>query len=245
MSVAVSEPRFVQYVRESTSVAGLRKALAVATKEIGFEYFALNCEMGIPSMSHAALLLHNYPREWEQIYELENLSEIDPIRRAGRNVARGFRWREARSLTRFSGRDASILKRAKSFGIVDGFTVPSALPAGAFGTVSFATGRDQPFPETLFLAQSIGVSAFQVALDNFGSKPSTTHPTLTRRQLEAVSWVGRGRTDQQIAFEMGITVGCVVKHLRDARIRWNLPSRVMLPLLAIRAGYLRFSDLDL
>ena len=41
--------------------------------------------------------------------------------------------------------------------------------------------------------------------------------SLTRRQREALEWVGDGKTTQDIALLMGLTPGTVEKHLRLAR----------------------------
>ena len=40
---------------------------------------------------------------------------------------------------------------------------------------------------------------------------------LTKRQREALEWVGDGKTTQDIAVLMGLTVATVEKHLRLAR----------------------------
>lgn len=45
---------------------------------------------------------------------------------------------------------------------------------------------------------------------------------LTRRQLEALQWVGDGKTTQDIAVLMGLTTATVEKHLRLARENLNV-----------------------
>jgi len=46
---------------------------------------------------------------------------------------------------------------------------------------------------------------------------STARKTLTKRQREALEWVGEGKTTQDIAIIMGLTPATVEKHLRLAR----------------------------
>jgi LuxR family transcriptional regulator len=45
---------------------------------------------------------------------------------------------------------------------------------------------------------------------------------LTRRQREALGWVGDGKTTQDIALLMGLTPATVEKHLRLAREALNV-----------------------
>ena len=45
---------------------------------------------------------------------------------------------------------------------------------------------------------------------------------LTRRQIEVLQWVGDGKTNDDIAILMGLTVGTVEKHLRLARDALNV-----------------------
>ena len=46
--------------------------------------------------------------------------------------------------------------------------------------------------------------------------------TLTKRQKEALEWVGDGKTTQDIALLMGLTQATVEKHLRLARESLNV-----------------------
>ena len=46
--------------------------------------------------------------------------------------------------------------------------------------------------------------------------------TLTRRQREALQWVGDGKTTQDIAQIMGLTQATIEKHLRLARDALNV-----------------------
>ncbi|MEC7965555.1 MAG: LuxR family transcriptional regulator [Pseudomonadota bacterium] len=51
---------------------------------------------------------------------------------------------------------------------------------------------------------------------------ATPNQTLTKRQREALEWVGDGKTTQDIALLMGLTPATVEKHLRLARDNLNV-----------------------
>ncbi|WP_156391758.1 MULTISPECIES: helix-turn-helix transcriptional regulator [unclassified Nocardioides] len=57
-----------------------------------------------------------------------------------------------------------------------------------------------------------------------GAAPPTT-PALSPRQAEVAALVAAGRTNKQVAAELGIAVKSVEKHLGDIRSRWDAGSR--------------------
>lgn len=58
-------------------------------------------------------------------------------------------------------------------------------------------------------------------------------PKLTRRELEAAQLVAAGKTDKQVADEMGISKQGVWFHLREIATKWELRGNVRV-LIALR-----------
>lgn len=188
--------------------------------------------------------IHNYPEGWRASYAARQLGRSDPIRRTSHVWACGFRWRDARDIVSFSEADDTMLRDALSFGIDEGFTVPVNVPGEARGSVTFATRVGMAFPERALLqAHGLGSAAFQLARMMFKKRPIVRREILTDRQLECVVWVGRGKSNWEIAQILGVAPETVKKHLQDACARYQLHNRTSLPLRALYEGSICFSDL--
>ena len=55
-------------------------------------------------------------------------------------------------------------------------------------------------------------------------------------------YVGRGKTDAEIAQILGLSENTVVEHLKNARHRYNAAARAVLPVRALYDGALSFAD---
>lgn len=61
-------------------------------------------------------------------------------------------------------------------------------------------------------------------------------PKLTERQLEALRWAAKGKTDQEIAEIMDVSVYTVDKYMRQCKEALNAVNRTKLIVLAMRYG---------
>lgn len=64
----------------ASSIDHLREALTRATRDMGFDRFALSLEIGCAADSSTSLLVHDYPASWADVYIGFNLAATDPVR---------------------------------------------------------------------------------------------------------------------------------------------------------------------
>jgi DNA-binding CsgD family transcriptional regulator len=69
------------------------------------------------------------------------------------------------------------------------------------------------------------------------------HPGLTRREREAFRLVGLGNGDHEIASKMGVTYGVAKNYLTTLRRKLGVKRTGILPVLAIKAGLVRYDEL--
>ena len=100
----------------------LDRSLALVSRRLGFDHFALSLELRSGSCEAPGLLLHDYPDEWAKVYLGFDLAGQDPVRRACDKSFIGFAWgtmEELIPLTRGDrqmlavGREASSARRAR------------------------------------------------------------------------------------------------------------------------------------
>lgn len=211
---------------------------------MGCTYFALTHHIDFADSENRGLRLHNYPDEWSIWFDENRLGISDPIHRASHLTARGFCWHEVPGMIRLSSADEMILERARHHGIGDGYTVPANVPGEALGSCTFATiaGREMP-AEWVDFAQWVGLFAFEAARRINNARPFGRAPVLTERQSECAVWVGRGKTDWEIAQIIGVSRETIVDHMRNARSRYDTPSRTGIVVRALFDGSISFTDI--
>ena len=228
----------------ASNAGQLRDLLADAAKHIGCLYFALTQHVDLRGGASDLIPLHNYPADWSRWFIAHRLATRDPVHRACRRTAAGFLWREVPKLLALTADDHMVFERARRMGLGDGLTIPANVPGEPGGSVSFATAVGGLLPDLAMpFAQSIGVFAFERARKLHRVCPSDAAARLTDRQRECILWVARGKTDWEIAQILGVSPVTVIEHLRNARARYGVPSRAVLPVRALFDGALTFDDI--
>jgi len=223
---------------------------------MGFDHFALLHHVDLRLMradlSHMAcgslLALHNYPDDFARTYLERGWIAKDPILLASERRNVGFRWRDLPTKVPAWRRANDIADEARRHGIVDGYTVPTNVPGEPKGSCSFAVRVERAFPESsLLMAETVAAFAFQAArslvLKAREPVPQPAQPGLTGRQLECLVLVARGKSDWEIARILGIGPETVKHHIRMARERYDVPTRVQAAIRAIFESGLSIDDL--
>lgn len=233
-----------QQILTASDFPALQDALVYGGQAMGFDYFALQHHSIDASPKHRELRIHNYPREWETSYDRRQLGRADPIHRASQQRAAGFLWRDVPHLIPFGKRDEAMLREARQFGILDGFTVPSHVLGERPGSMTFAFAKGQGFSnEALLLAEGLGHLIFQKARMIVGQRPYLGTPRVTDRQLEIIILLGQDKINGEIADILSIKEDTVVKHVHNIFGRFDAVRRTSLPLRAVFEGLLIFSDI--
>jgi LuxR family quorum-sensing system transcriptional regulator CciR len=241
--------RAESFLRDLTEVGtemDLSLLLAEATRELGFQHFALTHHVDIRRAPQPAIRLHNYPDDWVEYYDDRRLGLSDPVHRASHITSIGFAWSDLPRLIALSDRDHEILARGRAKDIGNGFTVPAHVPGESNGSCSFANPSGCPMrEENLPIAQLVGAFAFEAARRLGRVRPllASEHHKLTDRQRECIIWVARGKSDWEISRILGIRHETVVRHLKLARERYGVGKRTMLAVQALFEGSISFFDI--
>lgn len=242
MSMAIVR-EFAPHFIEAASEDQLAACLAAVTSEIGFDHYAVSFEPLARKRRSTTALIHNYPRDWANLYVTFDLAGHDPVRRAcGRSIT-GFEWQRIQHLIPMTLGDHRMLAAGIAVGVADGFTVPRHLPGDGSGSCSFVVGPQTAFPlETLQMAEILGGLAIAAARNLTGHSPMPPKPVLSDRQRECVLWTARGKTAADTATILGIKEMTVVRHLQDARERYNVSSSQLLILCTLFDGLISLAD---
>jgi DNA-binding CsgD family transcriptional regulator len=227
---------------EITDEATLRHALAMASRRMGFDHFALSFTPRGRGHRRAGVLVHDYPDEWASVYVNFDLAGADPVRRACDKALGGFAWPSMDQMIPMTRRDRQMLGVGQECGIGNGYTVPRHLPGDASGSCTFVVRPGTGLPETmLVVAEMIGAAAIAAASRITGLR--SLQPVLSERQRECLLWSARGRSAAQIGVILGISEQTVIQHLKLARERYDVECRQSLIICALFDGLIGFADI--
>lgn len=234
---------FAPRLIEAKSEERLLNCLAAATSELGFDCFAVAYEPRAHSRPRKTILVHNYPHDWASLYVTFDLSGQDPVRRACSCSMTGFEWRQIGHLIPMTPGDHRMLAAGLQVGVADGFTVPRHLPGDGSGSCSFVVGPGTSLPrEALALAEILGGLAIAAARNLAGPRVGPSKPVLSERQRQCVLWTARGKSARETAGILGIKESTVIKHLQDARERYNVHCGQVLLLCTLYDGLICLGD---
>ncbi|MBV9929425.1 MAG: LuxR family transcriptional regulator [Alphaproteobacteria bacterium] len=247
---------FITQSRACRTADDLRRLMEAITREMGFESYALFQHVKNFSWTNNRLLaISNYSRGWLEYFFENDFGKDDPAMVASYRTSVGFRLAEIPSLITMTERHQKILSAARSAGIVDAFCVPAHIPGEINGSCTFTVGSTSTLPEANFpMAQLVGNFAYEAARriqlaasppSRVGGNPTNSavaSPTITTRQLQCLALVAKGKSDWEISRILGIGQETVKHHIRSARERYDVGTRVQAAIHAIADGQLTIYD---
>jgi LuxR family transcriptional regulator, quorum-sensing system regulator CciR len=246
MSVFNHVQAFIEGAARSRDAHQLKGLLDEATRQLGFDYFALLHHVDLRQRdAKGVVAVWTYPTTWVDEYFERKLASTDPVHLASHRINVGFSWDRLPMLITLTRAHERVREQTRRAGIADGFTVPANIPGEANGSCSFAVKTDRPLPTaSLPAAQLLGSYAFHAArrLVQRHNRTEPLRPTLTRRQTECLILMGRGSTDREIARALGLAEDTVTEYLDDARRRYDVRRRTTLILRAVFDGHIALSD---
>lgn len=233
--------RFAEVARTCEHVLQLRDALSDAALELGFHHFAL--------LDHASLTapaglvrIDNYPEPWVKEFVESGYAPDDPIHVASRRSAMGFSWGELGSFVKLEHRHKVILSRSRHHGLGEGFTIPANIAGEPSASCSFVVRRGTALPVSrLHSAQLVGAHALHAAR-RLRSTPLPSRPRLSRREVECLKLVARGKSDWEISRILGISIHTARQYVKRARSAYDAVSRSQLIVYALRDSWISFDD---
>lgn len=121
-----------------------------------------------------------------------------------------------------TAKELEVLEFNKAHGVTFGYTVSfTSVSMRSKGAISLSAGKAANQAEVDAIWAEHGEDI--LLMNNMAHLKILTlpynapHRALTKRQREALQWVGDGKTTQDIALLMGLTAATVEKHLRLAR----------------------------
>ncbi len=244
--------QFVQEANRVTEFTELKDLINQTIRALGFNYFALIHHASVHQSREALMSLHDFPDAWANIFIDRGYFFDDPVLVACEKYATPFVWTDVPQLVSLTERQREVLDAAKEAGLGAGFTIPIHIPGQSTAVCTFSTRIGRELPKASFpAAQYVGCFAFEAArrvaqrkdLKNPGLIRDLKPPQLTRRQLDCVVLVGRGKSDRDVGQILGISDQTVHHHMEEAKRRYDVATRMQLIVRVLFDNHIAFADL--
>jgi len=205
-----------------------------AAGELAAATSAVSAAFGLPTVMVGALLVRgdkvggrfyfgNWSEEWTGVY-LEQVFAEDPLVHEARRRMSPFSWSELWAEGDLPQTVRDVIELGRQRGWQEGFAVPIHGPGGYLGLVSFAGGPAALSPADRALLLALAHAAHQRGKALYGDKIDAAI-NLTRRELQTMRWVSRGKTDAQIGAILKLSATTVHYYVEQAKRKLGVRSR--------------------
>ncbi|KQQ33026.1 hypothetical protein ASF61_13155 [Duganella sp. Leaf126] len=218
--------------------------LQTAATDLGFDK-VLFAVIPQPKVSVAEIYLRsNYPSQWREHYDRNNLRAADPTVEYCFKSGSPFVWMPQSFKT---PAQQALYEEAASFGLKVGVTLPIRGVGGEIGMLTCV--RDEnPGPAFLKdLGRNLGGLSLlrDVAFDSLHQylhapvAPAEEAPVLTARELDCLQWMCAGKTAWEIGRILSISEAGVNFHITNLRTKFGVSRRNDVVIKALRMGLIK------
>ncbi|HKX21650.1 MAG TPA: LuxR C-terminal-related transcriptional regulator [Rhizorhapis sp.] len=230
-----------QFLRDATiatSAAGLWDAF-VRHIEADRIFFAAYTQFAAGSVAPSQTwgLLPNFPENWLERYE-GGLWETDPVRSLAAFLPAPFRWWDIEKIRKLSPEEKAYKAEIEdNGGPLDGLIVPVFGYGNRNGyvVVGLPDGEVDLSPSQVVEYRIVCQYLHQRYCELV--PPEESSPVaLSKREMEVLRWVARGKSNSVIAEILGVSANTVDTHLRRIYHKLNVCDRVSAALAGISKG---------
>ncbi len=180
---------------------------------------------------------HGFPDAWVETYMKNHFYEIDPIPKRALNCAVPFWWSEARDDPNLNQGELEFLDALEAADFGDGLAVPVFGPHGRNGYAGVGIGKEK---RDLSIVDIATIQwACQIGHQRYCELLKSKAPngvTLSKREVEILEWVARGKSNSVIADITGISSYTVDTYLRRIYGKLDVSDRVTAALRGMAIG---------
>jgi LuxR family quorum sensing-dependent transcriptional regulator len=206
-----------------------------AAGELAAATSAVSAAFGLPTVMVGALVVRgdkvggrfyfgNWSDEWTGVY-LEKVFADDPLVHEARRRMSPFTWSELWAEGDLPQVVRDVIEMGRQRGWQEGLAVPIHGPGGYLGLASFAGGAVTLSATDRALLLALAHAAHQRGKALYGGQADDAAVRLTRRELQTMRWVSRGKTDAQIGAILKLSATTVHYYVEQAKRKLGVRSR--------------------
>ncbi|BAR47284.1 MULTISPECIES: LuxR family transcriptional regulator [Methylobacterium] len=197
----------------------VQKTIFDLVARCGFSYFAIT---RLPQPSDRLgpnLLLSVWPEGWLTHYDRVGHYRYDPVVRHCFRTTEPFSWNEAPLDPDTAPQARRVMEEAREHGMGAGYCVPIHDAHGFQGGISLAGERVEMTPRVRRAVHLLGLYAWSAAARTTSRRRKPGGRLLSARERDVLSCAAQGRTQEETADFLGVSVETVSTYLRNARTK--------------------------
>ncbi|MEM9436939.1 MAG: autoinducer binding domain-containing protein [Pseudomonadota bacterium] len=181
--------------------------------------------------------------DWVCHYIEGELIKVDPIPALAATSSKPFFWSEAALLVELTPEHQAYLKELAGSVSGDGlaFTAFGPKLRNAYIGLGFAHQRERPTAEQILQFQTVAQMG-HLKWCQITEEKESPNPRLSRRELETIEWVARGKSNSDIAGILGISPHTVDTLMRRIYEKLGVRDRTSAAIKAVGSGLLQYHD---
>lgn len=212
-------------------------AVAETVRRLGFERCAYGVRLRVPFTRPRTFLISNYDARWQERYRDAGYLHIDPTVAHGIRSAAPLIW--SRDVFR---QTAQMWSEARSFELCVGWAQSSFDASGSVGMLTLARSHEalsRTEVRTCASRYTWLVQLAHTALSAALRKANCARqPELSLREVEVLRWMADGKTSEEIALLLRISVHTVSFHVRNVKAKLQAANKTAAVASAVGLGLL-------
>jgi len=232
----------LRYIFDASTVGDVLDAMCAASFVLGGDKFSYHPEVMFEGVASARsdVFAVGYPEDWNQLYLKGGAKLVDPTPDAIMRIGKPTTWEDAlkeRKLTRVE-RQYLLSIRRNNMGSGYGFPLWGPNSQNAFVAVGFAQGA--PFPDQMAIdSHQVFLLAGHNKICTLTNNTLTNLPSLSDREKEVLTWIGRGKSSTDIASILGISSDTVATYVRRIFDKLQCYDRIGAVIKALRMSLIQ------
>lgn len=232
--------QFVVETYETDDIGALRDICVNFFRSVGIEMMSYHhlpppgAKDYTPNITVAAV---GFPKEWSELYVENNFFDVDPIPKRALDSTIPFWWSEISKDPSLTSEELEYLDALSAANIGDGLAVSVFGPHGRNGYAALGFGKKKMDLSIVDIAALQW--ACQLGHQRYCGLLRSKAPngvTLSKREVEILEWVARGKSNSVIADIVGISTYTVDTYLRRIYGKLHVSDRVTAALRGMAIG---------
>lgn len=191
---------------------------------------------GEQTSEDTAIYAEGFPQQWLTLYNDGALRKIDPIPGTIMKVGRIMSWKEAAGKAHLSDPERSFIQEMRDNGLRNGVGFPLWGPnhRNAYAAIGFPENNPSDDDCTMMVEQMVLQAAHQRICELIPI--SDDPPRLSNREGEILCWVGKGKSNTDIATILDLSPDTVSTYLGRVYTKLGSRDRVGATVRALKLG---------
>lgn len=226
---------YIELINNSETPEDAFDRFCAIMNEYGYDRIAYSLVTDHPSLGlprqHG--LATSYPEDWMKHYNENNYMKIDPVTQTILDSRKPFFWSDLTDDPDLAAPSLQLMNEATEVGVRDGIGLSLIGQTGEIVGIGLARSNPGEDKDYTFMAGAYLLSVyFHETFRDMLSAPIKAN--ITERQKEILCWASEGKTDEEIAVILGITINTVRYHWKNIFKQLDANGRIYAITKAIR-----------